>query len=77
MVCCLFSVCLEAHFCAIYTRTATACSGTSPLQVVVRVYELSTKSHRVVSLLPVRLGPIFIAAPQRGQRLVGWEAGFV
>jgi hypothetical protein len=69
-----FSVCFKAHFCAVDTRPRRRAVARRRFRSWPDVYELSKKLHRVVSSLPVRLGPIFIAAPQRGQRLVGLEA---
>ncbi len=74
MPCCSFSVYFEAHFRAVDTRPRRRAVARRRFRSWPEVYELSKTLHRIVSSLPVRLGPIFIAAPQWGQRLVGLEA---
>jgi hypothetical protein len=70
---CLFSVCCKGHSCSVDTRPRRRAVARRRFRSWPRPYELSNKLHWPLSSLLVRLRPIFIAAPQRGQRLIGLE----
>jgi hypothetical protein len=70
---CSFSVCCKGHSCAVDIRPRRRAVARRRFRFWPLAYELSNKLHGPLSSLLVRLRPIVIAAPQRGQRLIGLE----